>query len=107
MSGAGLSVSQAGYNTVGDILQAGCHALLVPYTAQGETEQADRAERLAAHGRVSVLADTDLTAERLAQAIRAAIAQPLSRNALAIAVDGAAQSAEILLSLVTKARDPM
>ncbi len=107
MSGAGLSVSQAGYNTVGDILQAGCRALLVPYTAQGETEQADRAERLAALGRVSVLADTDLTAERLAQAIRAAIAQPLSRNALAIAVDGAAQSAEILLSLVTKARDQM
>ncbi|MES2667206.1 MAG: glycosyltransferase [Pseudomonadota bacterium] len=107
MSGAGLSVSQAGYNTVGDILQAGCRALLVPYTAQGETEQADRADRLAALGRVSVLADTDLTAERLTQAIRAAIAQPLSRNALAIAVDGAAQSAEILYSLVTKARDQM
>ncbi len=107
MSGAGLSVSQAGYNTVGDILQAGCPALLVPYTAQGETEQADRAERLAALGRVSVLADTDLTAEGMVQAIRAAIAQPLSRNAPAIAVDGAAQSAEILFSLVTKLRDQM
>ena len=36
---ARLSVSQAGYNTVCDILRAGCRPLLIPFTAGGETEQ--------------------------------------------------------------------
>ena len=96
MSGARLSVSQAGYNTVGDILQAGCRALVVPYTAQGETEQADRAERLERIGRVSVLQGADLTSDALADAIGRALARPLSPDALRIAVDGAARSAQIL-----------
>jgi predicted glycosyltransferase len=105
MTGARLSVSQAGYNTVGDILQAGCNALVVPYTAQGETEQADRAARLAAIGRVAVLPDTDLTAPALATAIRQALAQPLSPNTLRVAVDGAARSAHMLQQLVTPSRE--
>jgi predicted glycosyltransferase len=105
MRGARLSVSQAGYNTVGDILQAGCNALVVPYTAQGETEQADRADRLARIGRVAVLADTDLSAATLAAAIRHALARPLSPDVLKVAVDGAAQSARILQSLLTTRRE--
>jgi predicted glycosyltransferase len=105
MTGARLSVSQAGYNTVGDILQAGCNALLVPYTAQGETEQADRAERLAQAGRVAVLSEPDVTGPTLAAAIRQALAQPPSSNMQTIAVDGAARSAHILHSLVTKSRE--
>lgn len=105
MQGARLSVSQAGYNTVGDILQAGCRALLVPYTAQGETEQADRAALLERVGRVSVMQDANLTGATLAQAIRKALAQPLSADALRIAVDGAARSAQILHDFVTVMRN--
>jgi predicted glycosyltransferase len=105
MRGTRLSVSQAGYNTVGDILQAGCNALVVPYTAQGETEQADRADRLARIGRVAVLSDTDVNGTTLAAAIRQALAQPLSPNALRIGVDGAARSAHILRLLLTRSRE--
>jgi predicted glycosyltransferase len=105
MRGARLSVSQAGYNTVGDILQAGCNALVVPYTAQGETEQADRAARLARIGRVSVLPDTDVSGPTLAAAIRRALAHPLAPDALQVAVDGAAQSAHILRTLLTRRRE--
>jgi predicted glycosyltransferase len=105
MTGARLSVSQAGYNTVGDILQAGCNALVVPFTAQGETEQADRAERLARIGRVAVLPDTDLSPATLAAAIRRALAQPLSPDALRVGVDGAARSAHILQQLLTRLRE--
>ncbi len=105
MSGARLSVSQAGYNTVGDILQAGCNALVVPYTAQGETEQADRAMRLARIGRVAVLPDTDISGPTLAAAIRHALAHPISPNALQVAVDGAAQSAHMLAKLATRSRE--
>ena len=103
LSGAALSVSQAGYNTVGDILQAGCRSVLVPFTGQGETEQADRAERLARLGRVTVVPDADLTAERLAMGIRAGLAGP-DPVTVPIAVDGAAQSATILYDLILARR---
>ncbi len=101
MSGARLSVSQAGYNTVGDILQAGCRALLVPYADQGETEQADRAQRLARIRRVSVLTELDRSGASMVLAIRQALARPLNPNAFEIAVDGAQRSAEILWSLAS------
>jgi predicted glycosyltransferase len=105
MLGAQLSVSQAGYNTVADILQAGCRALIVPYSAQGETEQADRAALLERAGRVSVLQEADLTSANMARAIREALAQPVSANSVRIAVDGAAQSAQILHDIVTDLRN--
>ncbi|MES2435998.1 MAG: glycosyltransferase [Pseudomonadota bacterium] len=105
MRGVQLSVSQAGYNTVADILMAGCHALLVPYATSGETEQTDRAALLEKLGRVGVIAETELSDASLATAIRHEIARPLPSRALEISVDGAARSAEILWDLVrNKAR---
>jgi predicted glycosyltransferase len=99
MTGVRLSVSQAGYNTVADILMAGCHALLVPYAVDGETEQTDRAERLAQIGRVGVIAEAALSGVALAAAIQREIARPLPAQALQISTDGAARSAEILWNL--------
>lgn len=107
MTGARLSVSQAGYNTVGDILQAGCTALLVPYAGHGETEQADRAERLARIGRVSVLSEIDASGTTLVSAIRQALACPFSANGRQIAVDGATRSADLLLQLALRRRQSM
>ncbi|MGE4244781.1 MAG: glycosyltransferase family protein, partial [Parvibaculaceae bacterium] len=52
---AKLSVSQCGYNTAADILQAGCPAVLVPFATGGETEQTDRARALEARGVACVL----------------------------------------------------
>ena len=51
LRGCRVSVSQAGYNTVLDILAARARAVLVPFAAERETEQLLRAERLAALGR--------------------------------------------------------
>ena len=99
LASAGLSVSQAGYNTVGDILQAGCRALLVPYTTLGETEQADRAGRLAALGRAAVIGEGQLDPSRLAAAIREAREMALPPAFLNVATDGAARTAEILRGL--------
>lgn len=42
---AKASVSQAGYNTVCDLLRTGCRPVLVPFAEGGETEQTLRAER--------------------------------------------------------------
>ncbi|QOL81415.1 glycosyltransferase family protein [Pseudooceanicola spongiae] len=101
---ATLSVSQAGYNTVGDILQAGCRALLIPFSIGGETEQSDRAERLQKLGRANVLSDADLTGPGMAQAIRQSLALPPVTEAPQLSTGGAARTAEILRALLAESR---
>ena len=46
LASARLSISQAGYNTMGDILVSGCLAIVIPFAEQGETEQPMRAQKL-------------------------------------------------------------
>jgi predicted glycosyltransferase len=99
LGGARLSVSQAGYNTVCDILRAGCRSLLVPFAAGGETEQEVRAERLERLGLASTVSESGLTPELLAGAIEAALARPRPpRHALDL--DGARKSAQVLRRLL-------
>jgi len=66
---AAVSVSQAGYNTVMDLLNVGCPAVVVPFDADGETEQSDRAQRLHALGLAKVLSAEDLTGHSLLEAV--------------------------------------
>ncbi len=90
-----LSVSQAGYNTVLDILIAGIPAVFVPFAQVRETEQTQRAEALASHGRAIVAPEDQLTAERLAAAVDDALALP--RKHTGVALGGAETSADILI----------
>ncbi|CAN7495051.1 glycosyltransferase [Rhizobium sp. LjRoot98] len=99
LAGAKLSVSQAGYNTVCDILRAGCHALLIPFTAGGETEQTVRAERLEKLGLAHVLTEDDLSAESMTRAIETALAAT-NRPPHTLDLDGAHRTAEILRGLI-------
>jgi len=92
---ARLSISQAGYNTVLDILIAGVPAVLVPFAQANETEQTQRAEALARHGRAVVTAETGLTPERLAAAVDDALALP--RSSHTVRLGGAEESARILI----------
>jgi predicted glycosyltransferase len=93
-----VSVSQAGYNTVLDILLARARAVLVPFAAERETEQLMRAERLAALGAVELVRESDLSPGTLAAAIeRAATRQPPS---VMVNTDGAANSARIIAALI-------
>lgn len=90
-----LSVSQAGYNTVCDVLRAGCRSVLVPYAAGGETEQTLRALRLAAAGRAAMIAEADVAPETLARAVTAALDGP-DPAGIALSLDGAARTAALL-----------
>jgi len=67
-----ISVSQAGYNTVVDILNSGARAVLVPFSNAGEVEQTLRANLLQKHNRVVALTQDDLTPASLAAAIKRA-----------------------------------
>ncbi|MEQ1614068.1 MAG: glycosyltransferase, partial [Hyphomicrobiaceae bacterium] len=74
LSRAGLSISQAGYNTVMDVLVAGCPGLVVPFAAEAESEQLFRARELERRGLLTVLEEGRMTAATLAAAAETAIA---------------------------------
>jgi predicted glycosyltransferase len=98
MASARVSVSQAGYNTVCDMLVAGCQSVLVPYASGGETEQSLRAEKLAALGLASNLPEDGLTPKAMATAIRAALARS-GQPRPALRLDGAAETARLLAGM--------
>lgn len=91
---AGLSISQAGYNTVMDLLACRCPALVVPFAAEAESEQLFRARELERRGILSVLEEKDLSPQALAAAADRAIHRP--PQASAIDLDGAAGTADAL-----------
>ncbi|HVH80687.1 MAG TPA: glycosyltransferase [Stellaceae bacterium] len=93
-----VSVSQAGYNTVLDILAARARAVLVPFAAERETEQLIRAEYVAARGAAVLLRESELSAATLAAAIeQAAASQP---RPVALDTDGARRSAALIAGLI-------
>lgn len=98
LSGAKLSISQAGYNTVCDILQAKCRSLLIPFAAGGETEQGARASRLSKLGLAHVLEEDAISPQSMAEAIRQtlALAEP---GETTLDLDGAAGTARALRKL--------
>jgi predicted glycosyltransferase len=96
-----VSVSQAGYNTVLDILAARTPAVLVPFADLRETEQTLRAERLAVRGVVEIVAPDRLSPERLAEAIeRSARRRPAP---LAIDTTGARRTAQLIAGMIANA----
>jgi predicted glycosyltransferase len=99
-----VSVSQAGYNTVLDVITAGVPAVLVPFAELRETEQTLRAERLAASGVVEVLPAGELAPDRLCEAIeRAARRRPA---ALRIDISGARRSALTIAAMISDRTNP-
>ena len=93
-----LSISQAGYNTVLEILAARARAVLVPFAAGRETEQPLRAEILAERGAVQSLAASRLSPAALAGAAARALSRP--PTALALDTGGAARSARLIALMI-------
>ena len=98
-----VSVSQGGYNTVMDILQAGARSVVVPFAGGGEIEQSLRARLLAERGWLVVVEEAELSPVILADAIdRAALTAPFFRAA--VNLDGARNSAELLVRWTSELR---
>jgi predicted glycosyltransferase len=93
-----VSVSQAGYNTMLDVLAAKAAAVVVPFAAGQETEQSLRAERLAAHGIVELVREDELSPERLAFAIDRAIRK--GRGTVAMDMGGARRTAALITKMI-------
>ncbi|UJW76684.1 glycosyltransferase family protein [Rhizobium sp. SL42] len=99
---ARLSISQAGYNTVCDIQQAGCRSVLVPFASGGETEQTARAERLDRMGLAVVLPENMLCGDTMVSAIERALGQVDLPDVPVLQLDGANRTAELLRDLLNK-----
>ncbi len=100
---AAASLSMCGYNTALDLLQAGTPAVLVPFDADGETEQSLRAASLAHLPAIEVIASRHLTAERLANALDTVIAAG-PRAASTLRFDGAAETVRQAVALREETR---
>ena len=97
-----LSVSQGGYNTVLEVLQAGVPAVIVPFASEGEREQTLRAETMAAKGLLHHLPAEALSSTSLAEAM--AVAQPPSPG-LELDLGGAEKTAKMVRELVARVPD--
>lgn len=88
-----LSISQAGYNTIMEILDCGARSVAVPFAGGGEIEQTLRARLLAAQGRIEIVEEDALTPGTLAEAVDRAAHRPRPGPG-GVDLDGARKSAE-------------
>jgi len=96
-----VSVSQAGYNTILNILAARVPAVVVPFASERETEQQLRAERLAARGVLELVDEADLTPDRLSGAIKRAVER--GPGTISVQTGGARCAASLIGDII---RDP-
>lgn len=96
---ADLSISQGGYNTVMDVISAGCRNLIVPFSEQGESEQATRAVCFARRGLINLFPDGPLNGAKLAEIAAGVLVQPLPPGAAGLNMNGAQRSAELICQL--------
>lgn len=94
LASAKVSVSRAGYNTVGDLMRAKCRVVLAPFSGGRETEQLRRAKLLAQRGLCSCITDDELTPQTLGTCVDRASSLPPMQAIFAI--DGAENSARIV-----------
>jgi len=97
---ADLSISTAGYNTCMDILSAGARALVWPFNEHGNHEQTLRARKLERLGYVSVLDPARLEPDYLAAEIVRCLNQPAPAPVVALDLQGAPRTAELLMALL-------
>ncbi len=94
MNHVNVSVSHAGYNTVGDILKSGCASVLYPYTGGRETEQLRRSQIMDRHNIAVMLDPENLSPVNLAKAIDKA--SNLNKQQLSLQLNGANMTAAII-----------
>lgn len=91
-----VAVSQAGYNTITDVLLSGARAVVVPFEGDGETEQKQRAQKLQDFRLAHMVSEGELSATKLAEAIDQCATRTRTRDQ-AFDLDGANGTAKFVL----------
>ena len=99
LSRCALSISQGGYNTMMETLQAGARSVVVPFAAGAETEQTLRAQLLAQRGLLELVDEANLSPATLAAAVDRAMGRARPERS-PIDLDGANKSAQLLLDWI-------
>ncbi|MCO5732360.1 glycosyltransferase family protein [Rhizobium sp. SSA_523] len=102
LANASISISQAGYNTVCDVLRTGVLSVLVPFASGGETEQTVRAQKLEAMGLAQVVREEELSGSKLARAVSLA-GQSRRSKPPGIGLSGAQDTARLIGRLIEEA----
>ena len=107
---ADFAVARAGALTISELAAAGLGAVLVPYPHAIDDHQTRNAASFAAEGAALVIAEQELTAERLAAELRSLLEQPSRLEAMAAAsralarVDAADRLADACIALAEEGR---
>jgi len=105
LRGCRLSISQAGYNTVMEVLATRARAVVVPYAGGLESEQTLRARRLADRSVLQVVDEHDLSPRSIAAAVeRALAAEPAAMDDLD--TSGTASTVRLLRDALAEAGHP-
>ena len=97
---AALSISQGGYNTVMEVLAAGCRAIVVPYAGGLETEQTLRCRLLAERGLLAVLDEATLDVATLVAAVQQQMATPRPASIGRPRMDGSRRTVWLLTKML-------
>ena len=89
-----LSISQGGYNTIVETLQTRAPSVIVPFAADGESEQALRANLLAKRNLIETVSEAELSPVTLAAAVNSAFRT--GRKDSGIDLSGAEVTARLL-----------
>ena len=103
LSRCAAAVGQCGYNTALDWLQAGVPGVFVPFAEAGETEQTLRAQTLSERYGYGLIAEDELTPQKLADAAETAVARGRI-SAGNIKLDDGAESVRIIGNLLEARR---
>ena len=95
MADCKISISQAGYNTIMDILITGAKSIVIPFEGEGEQEQLIRATTLEKKDVLSIIRESDLSVRQLLKNIEQVKSESQPQRA-AISMDGAAQTAKLI-----------
>jgi len=95
-----VSVSQAGYNTLLELIAAKVPSVVVPFSSATESEQTLRASLFAERGMLEMLSEADLTPVLLARAIDRA-GTPRHHE---VDLGGAARTAQILIERLRRSK---
>ncbi|WP_419903209.1 glycosyltransferase family protein [Kiloniella sp.] len=95
-----LSISQGGYNTVMEVLRAGCPRVIVPYSGGLETEQTLRAKLLSESNALTYVDEENLTGQVLADAIEQTL-KTKQRPPSSLDTNGAEKTANVLSAILS------
>ncbi len=100
LSQASLSISQAGYNTLMDILAARCKSIVVPFAAGAESEQLFRARRFEQLELLHVLEENALTEQSLGALAEHVGNMPAKHHDSSIDLSGVETTAQVITELI-------